>query len=547
MLLISFFVPLIFLSNSILAIANHLFKLLNSTNNESSKQRIQQVRTALSKVTGIFNDIEKVVQYRTQDSVLVAVVSLQSATIRTSKYGLILNNWFCFMKHYNYKNAIYIAPERNFSFENQTQLLRSMGIDSNFLPYPVELFWSIVRKKSNGLQYGYHRCTYEGDLPSMDTYGGLIKIVPLLEVLQLGNDILFLDVDVAVIHDIIPAIIKGNADINFSLELKSCFYPSHVEHMNYTDWTLLEPNSGVMFVRSKPSTIVFFERWIQATVDSNYCNEQRLLVPMEFYAKIDFSCNDYLRPFSYHLKREVMKSQSVYKSRLKRYLPYDYSQPNATFCYLNELEFQNGKVALNCARGKNSCAGEYVLAMLEQRFPANYSSNPRDYLDYVADIKYNNSSNGDILMSPKIIHANYCDDKVLELKSRGLWLVNYSISASTITKHRVHDDYVPLTCRKYDYSESIYGKVKDWREKVAEADKEIKGIHAKLSNGTLIRFPHKRRIVYLVIDGELREFPDHDTFVAHGYQYNQVVNIGDSNILYLFPIGHTLPAVKTAI
>lgn len=529
------------------------FSRFTSTLNEPYLNRTDVISSFFTQVSGIYSDIQRVAKYKTQSTVLVAVVSLNLSNQRNNKYRLMLINWLCFISHYNLKAAIYIVPERNITFEDQTRTLRSFGINNTFLPYPTDLFWSVLKQKTSKVHMGHNRCKYSGDVPSMDTYGGIVKIIPLLEVLQLGYSFVFLDIDVALIHDIIPSIIKGSADINFSLEMRNCFYPSKSTHFEHVKWPKLEPNSGVMFVRSKLSTIIFFKRWIQALIESNYCPEQKVLVPMELHATYDFSCNSYMHSYSGDINKLVESAWKYNKPTLRRSKEnssLNINGPNATFCFLNELEFQNGKVALHCSRGQLSSRAEYFVTTYEQAFAADYavvySDNgsssktttgyPVDLIPDSAllekDLKRRKNSTVGYLMSPKLIHVNYCDEKIFELKGIGLWLVN---------EYKLKDPNA--RCKSYDYKKSIYGKVSDWNEKIIQDYKRLQDIHDKLRNGTLLRHPDANFVIYLVADGKLREIPDMDTFVKMGFKMSDVVGLGYSNILSLMQFGPMLPSL----
>lgn len=67
--------------------------------------------------------------------------------------------------------------------------------------------------------------------------------VPILEALELGFNVIFFDVDIALVKDPLPYLIEGSADVIVSPELRVCTFPS-LNPDSYS-WKSLEPNTGV--------------------------------------------------------------------------------------------------------------------------------------------------------------------------------------------------------------------------------------------------------------------------------------------------------------
>lgn len=67
--------------------------------------------------------------------------------------------------------------------------------------------------------------------------------VPILEALELGFNVIFFDVDIALVKDPLPYLIEGSADVIVSPELRVCTFPSYSPE-SYS-WRSLEPNTGV--------------------------------------------------------------------------------------------------------------------------------------------------------------------------------------------------------------------------------------------------------------------------------------------------------------
>jgi hypothetical protein len=66
--------------------------------------------------------------------------------------------------------------------------------------------------------------------------------VPILEALELGFNVIFLDVDIALVRDPLPFLTQGDADFIVSPELRVCDFPSF--RPQHYDWNALEPNTG---------------------------------------------------------------------------------------------------------------------------------------------------------------------------------------------------------------------------------------------------------------------------------------------------------------
>ena len=67
--------------------------------------------------------------------------------------------------------------------------------------------------------------------------------MPVLEAVELGFNVIFFDVDIALVVDPLPYLIGGDADVIVSPELRVCTFPSFSSE-NF-DWKSLEPNTGI--------------------------------------------------------------------------------------------------------------------------------------------------------------------------------------------------------------------------------------------------------------------------------------------------------------
>ena len=115
----------------------------------------------------------------------------------------------------------------------------------------------------------------------------------------MGFNVIFFDVDIALVKDPLPYLIAGNADVIVSPELRVCTFPSFSPE-SY-GWKSLEPNTGdstdisayliysilfnfrvcffsiagTMHVRSTLRGIRFFQEWLRRIIEGNVMNDQR--------------------------------------------------------------------------------------------------------------------------------------------------------------------------------------------------------------------------------------------------------------------------------
>ena len=64
--------------------------------------------------------------------------------------------------------------------------------------------------------------------PTFLSFGALVMLVPVLEALNYGFNVIYFDVDIGLVQDPVPFLIKGDADFTTTLEIRSCpeYYPS---------------------------------------------------------------------------------------------------------------------------------------------------------------------------------------------------------------------------------------------------------------------------------------------------------------------------------
>ena len=482
---------------------------------ELAKLTADPSRTLIAKeiiahVAGIYSDPLKVKLHKTEKTVLVSVIAYDKDSSNERYLGL-LRNYFCSATHFGLRPITYLVPSEKMNFTEQVKELLSVGIHSEFITYPTELFWNIIAKKKTQMKPGYITIDYNGIIPSFSHFGALTMLIPTLEVLEMGYNVVYLDIDVSFVHNPIPGLLHGNADFSVSIEMKTCIAPSVLFVGRTAEWSVLEPNTGIMHVRSTPQAIILYQKWLQRIVDDNVNNDQKVLDFTAFGAEINFSCNKHLEPYSDELiqiaKRTLRNASLELAQRDQVHLLYNNNIPK--YCFLNEFEYQNGKVALGCARNRGGSLSEYILGLIEQNLTI-----------------YNETTNRVVeVMSPSIVHLNYCDDKIGELKKLGLWLPTEQ-----------------FTCNPYSYEDTNYAKT-NWTEQIYKANKELDVIKQILTNGTVLKL-FKRGTIFMYIDGMFRPFPNGETFEIMGYKWNDIRKPGPYTMLKAVPHGDELPDLK---
>lgn len=461
-----------------------------------TQTRVDYVTSTAKKVAGVYRDKEKAYKMGIEKTVLVNVLASNRQGM-TSRYIQLLKNWFCFATQNGYQSLTYLLPTESGDTSGEEAELRAAGINSNFVSYPTELFWKIIGRKTTGLGQGPHRADYEGDLPSFSHHGALVMLVPTLEVLRLGYNVIYFDLDLALVQDPIPFMTNNTVDMAVSLELRTCIFPSLVENVLKLDWEEFEPNTGVMFVRSTPGGLDLYTRWLDRLVNENFMNDQLVLKYQHLGAKLSFSCNPKLAFLDHNETFQHLRANSAnFSSQL---------------CFFNEFMFQNGKMVTNCAPGRGGSISEYLLAMHDNGYH---------------DPVHKGKGDGP-LVTPIIAHLNYCDDKIVELTKLGLWLPHQG------------DAY---QCRTYDVRKTTFASL-DWPEKLKGAQADLAEAWSKFSNGSIVKL-YREKSVYLVLDGVLRPFPDGETYEAMGFDWMKIKHMKQYAFTKNIPIGPTLPSLK---
>jgi hypothetical protein len=440
----------------------------------------------------------------------------------------------CYLKHYQLKALVYIITRNETQYEVDKQMIHSLYSHVEIMDYPYELFWQLISEKETNVTIAPGRGDYEGTIPSFRSFGALPMLIPQLELLRLGVNTIYFDTDIGFLEDPIPYLTRGDADIVVSPETKNCKFPNYIFD---APWSKLEPNTGAMFVQSRPVTINYFYHWLKRNIQDNCMNDQRVLwlgkTEETIWTK---SCDD-MFDFEILLRREQPK-------------PTNDSIDTIKYCYLNEFRFFNGFMEWYCGRGRRGISkGTFDLVMEQMsnafgdeqvpvtqpweafpsllkhfhRFPqifANQSSSNTDS----SNTKYGNS----FFYHPTTLHMNYCNNKQQCFEETGLWLLSHSKDESINTQPHA-------TCTRFDIRKTSYAKV-DWLAKRMNGMKDVDVITKNLKDGDVVQIPPMHSI-FLFKDGYYQYIPDIATFEALGFQDFKVVKKLNHPVYQLIPFG----------
>lgn len=444
--------------------------------NSSDPHRNRVLLPALQSVVGIYDHVVDLGDLNGKLSKTVLALVIQSYDPRdmNEKYRQYLFNLLCFFKHYRLKAVIYIISQDNRLYELNKQEMASFSHGFQIVPYPYELFWQVVARKDSPVYVGKGKADFKGDLPSFEHFGALPMLVPLLELLQHGYNFIYLDLDIGFMDDPIPHMLRGDADINITPEVRTCLYPSFVHE---SMWPTIEPNTGTMFIQSSNQTIEFFEAFLGRIVNSNSMNDQRCVNFGQLaHATWTKSCDpNFQHAPSYKQYEHLNDSESASKT-LK-------------YCFLSEFIFHNGYMELFCGKGRRQGvkASMHRLALSIYGLPTAPDHSNRRRLSYLLNPHLSSS-----FPHYASIHVNYCGTKHRCLEDRGLWL-HHRHEAENHT-HFTH------TCRVFNMSQTPQG-LYNWSEAITQASHEFRRLYEpvirdKNDSSLLLQFHGKTQTFY---------------------------------------------------
>lgn len=106
-----------------------------------SPQRTNLVRLTLNAAAGVYNNKTRAEELGIAKTVFVTVIQYSEK----SYYKLYLYNLLCFSRHYDIDIVVYVVQHHLASWETEMAAYMDAGI--KVLPYPDELFWSLLYSK----------------------------------------------------------------------------------------------------------------------------------------------------------------------------------------------------------------------------------------------------------------------------------------------------------------------------------------------------------------------------------------------------------------
>lgn len=470
------------------------WRVLSQINSDSDRQPL--LDNYLHKVVGVYNNKKLAKRYNLEKTVWINVLESKEGS-DNMRYKLMLKNFLCHIKRYNLKSILYLLNNNITSYKNESQTLYKLfGSNLQIMPYPHQLFWDVIANKSKIIRTGHRAASYSGNIPSFKNFGSIVMLIPILEVLLQGYNVVYFDIDNGLLENPLPYLSQGDADLILSQELRGCKFPSFIPQD--IDWNSLEPNTGIMYIKSNNITIEFFNLWLQEIVDMNDMNDQKAF-------SINFGKNPIKTDSCNHRNthgRINNNNNNITNTIQTNQLKY---------CFLNEFVFQNGKMDFFCRKGKeDSTTNSSILAYLFGMYKYNklrhiiHKNNHNNSTNH----HYNNRYN------PISLHVNYCDDKIKKLLFRGLWIYNESLNV----------------CDAFNFSRTSFHKY-NWNELVKNAKKDYNNEISKINNATVLSFPQFELVYYVYINNVLRKLKSKSHVQYYNYSLSDIKQM--STTLYL--------------
>ena len=309
----------------------HLQYAEKAKKQERLHDRHMMVEQELKMASGVYRDKEKGGKMGLQNTVVAVVVSYPKGK---NHYKHYFRNFLCFAHKYGYDLVVYVLRNHEADYKTYLQHVAEIGkLGVKALPYPEELFWRLVYSKAGKIKEGKGFAPWTGDKPNFDQYGALTMLVPTYEMVRLhGKDVLYFDVDQGLILDPVPHMVLGDSDFSFSIENRFCKEKYFASDVHTMEWDKLEPNTGVMVVRSTPQSVTTFTSWLESLVDNNMMNDQRVFTTA-FINSHNMTYATNCLPKG--TKGAITDSPSIRKS-----------DNSSTYCFLSDIVFQNGMTSL---------------------------------------------------------------------------------------------------------------------------------------------------------------------------------------------------------
>ncbi len=463
--------------------------LAKLAHNDSRTVEIQRV---LNEASGVYVNKDSKRSLNLSKTVFMSVAAFNQKGI--AHYKTYFRNFLCFIQHFEIDLVLYILHHDPIELAREVKEFAELGV--RVLPFPEELFWQVLSTKKSPVKTGKGFADYTGDTPSFIAHGALVMLIPVLEALELGHNVIFFDVDIGLVQDPVPFLTANNADFVSSQEIRHCAEFFSASRPHHVDWQAVEPNTGVMHVRATVQGRRLFRTWLERIVDSNFMNDQRAFDRKALGAVYSDSCLRY---------NHSSRAQDVQLSGARA----------PTYCFLSEALFQNGMVAVQCPM-KAALRDDWVLQMHQLGTPG-YSNITKEALG----ARY-----------PVAVHTNYCKGKSLELQLRGLWLLqdqyqNLSAAAS---------------CRPYIMSTTYYASAMNWTAEVAAIQvKRLAQFDLVIRNGSLVQSTSGKEVFLIDERRQRRQVPDKNTFEALFGEDWGLVRVVPTEVLDRVELGPPLP------
>ena len=219
------------------------------------------VQETLKRAAGVYKDKARGKELGIEKTVFISVIAYP---VGAHHYKVYFRNFLCFIHHYRYDLVVYVVHQGDVDPDVEIQSLRKLGVSP--LTYPDELFWKVVSNKMQPIHQGATYAKYNGTKVSFQEFGALPMLVPALEVLEYGYNIIYFDVDIALVHDPVPYLIRGDADFVASIENRACREEYYGMVPSKIDWERIEPNTGIMHLRATKQGLKFFAWWLERIV-----------------------------------------------------------------------------------------------------------------------------------------------------------------------------------------------------------------------------------------------------------------------------------------
>ena len=458
----------------------------------AQETRVDTAKKLLAEAAGVYKDKNKGAELKLQKTVLTTVISHPKAS---HWYRIYFRNFLCFADHYGYDLVVYVMrnqEQTEAQFAKHVAEIGSYGV--KVLPYPEELFWRFIYGRTNPLRVGKRHVTYKGNRPDFKEFGSLPMLIPMYEIIAFGFDMIYLDVDLGLVLDPIPHLLHGDSDFVTSVETRECTDHPHVGTVRSTNWEVVEFNTGVSLIRSTPQSKSLFVKWIEAMVNENHVNDQRV-IDKWFRRFNDMTYTSNCLPPG---TKGAIESSATSQRK---------TPDSATYCLLSDMIFQNGLMSLTCCRQRMD---QYIMNM------GKYA------------IKIGTS------YYPALIHVNFSGGKTQELKERGLWLFQPSNGSS---------DGSSGTCAPYSHDKSHYSHNYNY---TSELERIYAGSEDKFNElnhpRAIMRLKNEQQVYMVGNDSRLHGFPDGDTFIAMGFDFGDVALV-DSIVQEKWEIGEDLESL----